>query len=881
MTFRTTTIVSIVLLITVVAALISYISLRNGRQAVEDVTHQLQAQILDNVQEKLGDYLAMPHMLNRLNAATLHRRPELMTKLVDLRAEYIQQLYAFDPVMTVALGVQQQGNYVGVGRYASNAFESGLRDHAVDSTYRVSLLDSQGIAVQVLSETPDYDARTRAWYRAGVQAGQATWSPIYVWASRQNIGLTAVLPIYDDNDNLLGVQQSALSLEYIGNFLQSLRVGKAGQIFLMEPSGLLVASSVGEKPVRSGGNGDDLVRFQAVESSEPFIMAAAASLAGQIDHLHDLPVPYQTRLDVSGQTYLLQAANLTDPYGLNWILVVGLPEAEVLARVNANRQINLLLGGLAIVAALVLGAFTAHRVTQPILVLNMAAKELAQGRWDQQVTLSRCDEIGELADSFNRMAAQLRDLFTSLEERVMQRTADLSAANEHLAQEILERREIQATLEMRNETMAAIYSIMVDFLHRRKVGELLQAIVLHSTTLLDVPYSAILLLDGEELAVHAFTPNQASLANLRVGRAEALLAWRAIDTCQPAVLDDYTQSPGWRTIIDSQKLHAVADFPILKGDRCLGVLVIGRDRPGYIFDPEQIQTGSLFAQLAALALDNAQLYEMALVELEERRRAESVLRQYAIELDTRNKELDTFAHTVAHDLKNPAGVIIGFADVLADSYTILPADQLEEALRKIAHTGRKLNTIIDELMLLAGLHKQEVVPQPLAMSSIVNEALQRLANLIEEHSTQISRPDEAAWPVALGYAPWIEEVWANYLSNAIKYGGRPPRLELGATVQADSTVRFWVRDNGSGLSPEDQARLFTPFTRLDQVQVRGHGLGLSIVRRIVEKLGGAVGVESQVGQGSTFFFTLPAPAVGEPTSIPNLFGRKVRPDEIV
>ncbi len=120
---------------------------------------------------------------------------------------------------------------------------------------------------------------------------------------------------------------------------------------------------------------------------------------------------------------------------------------------------------------------------------------------------------------------------------------------------------------------------------------------------------------------------------------------------------------------------------------------------------------------------------------------------------------------------------------------------------------------------------------------------------------EISLPD--TWPVALGYAPWIEEVWANYMSNAIKYGGQPPRLELGATRQVDDMIRFWVRDNGPGLTPEDQEALFTPFTRLDQVRATGHGLGLSIARRIVENLDGQVGVESEPDQGSLFYFTLP------------------------
>jgi two-component system sensor histidine kinase/response regulator len=144
------------------------------------------------------------------------------------------------------------------------------------------------------------------------------------------------------------------------------------------------------------------------------------------------------------------------------------------------------------------------------------------------------------------------------------------------------------------------------------------------------------------------------------------------------------------------------------------------------------------------------------------------------------------------------------------------------------------------------------------MASVVAGAQQRLAYMIDEYQPEITLPD--AWPVALGYSPWVEEVWVNYLSNALKYGGRPPCIELGATEQTDGAVRFWASDNGPGLTPEERARLFPPFTRLDQDRVEGHGLGLSIVRRIVKRLGGQVGVESEVGQGSVFSFTLPGAA---------------------
>jgi len=241
----------------------------------------------------------------------------------------------------------------------------------------------------------------------------------------------------------------------------------------------------------------------------------------------------------------------------------------------------------------------------------------------------------------------------------------------------------------------------------------------------------------------------------------------------------------------------------------------------------------------------------------ERKRADEALSRHATELQARNEELDAFAHTVAHDLKNPLGLLTGFAEVLETNYTLLTDEERQRSCRSIAQSARKMGNIIEELLLLAGVRKMDVDIRPLDMRSIVDEAKQRLGDMIEKRQAEVILPDR--WPRASGYAPWIEEVWVNYLSNAIQYGGHPPRVELGAETLPNGIVRFWVRDNGSGLTLEDQTRLFTPFTRLDQARVKGYGLGLSIVRRIIGKLGGQVGVESDgvPGHGSVFYFTLP------------------------
>jgi PAS domain S-box-containing protein len=221
------------------------------------------------------------------------------------------------------------------------------------------------------------------------------------------------------------------------------------------------------------------------------------------------------------------------------------------------------------------------------------------------------------------------------------------------------------------------------------------------------------------------------------------------------------------------------------------------------------------------------------------------------------RELDAFAHTVAHDLKNPISLILGYTDLLTTAEGAIPEEERQIALNAVLHSAQKMRNIVDELLLLARVRKGEVDLAPMNMARIVSEARQRLAYMIEEYqATVVVTP---TWPMAMGYGPWIEEVWVNYLSNALKYGGTPPRVELGADLQDGAIVRFWVRDNGPGLSPEEQARLFTEFTRLDQARAKGHGLGLSIVHRIVDRLGGQVGVESAgvPGHGSLFYFTLP------------------------
>jgi signal transduction histidine kinase len=210
-------------------------------------------------------------------------------------------------------------------------------------------------------------------------------------------------------------------------------------------------------------------------------------------------------------------------------------------------------------------------------------------------------------------------------------------------------------------------------------------------------------------------------------------------------------------------------------------------------------------------------------------------------------------------LKNSLQALSGIAQLLALDYAIMPREELKKYLEIIANGGRKSLNIVDELLVLASVRQQEITLEPLNMAKIIEDAHQRVLHMAEASRAQITIPDR--WPPACGYSPWIEEVWVNYLSNAIKYGGEPPIIVLGSTPE-QNMVRFWIADNGPGIAPKAQGQLFAPFTQLAGVSIKGHGLGLSIVRRIVNKLGGEVGVHSEgvPGKGSTFSFTLPSGA---------------------
>ncbi|HOT91599.1 MAG TPA: hybrid sensor histidine kinase/response regulator [Anaerolineae bacterium] len=234
-----------------------------------------------------------------------------------------------------------------------------------------------------------------------------------------------------------------------------------------------------------------------------------------------------------------------------------------------------------------------------------------------------------------------------------------------------------------------------------------------------------------------------------------------------------------------------------------------------------------------------------------------------------NTDLDRFAQMVAHDLRHLLTPVQGYAEVLQAEHDSMSPEEVQESLETIVQAVHDMDNLIGDLLLLANVRRQEVPRSPLDMSAIVQESLRRLQFLIQRYQAHLVLPD--TWPVVYGYAPWVVQVWVNYISNAIKYGGPMPRVELGWEInpadavasQSSGGVRFWVKDDGAGIADQDLPHVFEAFNKVRNVQSHRHGLGLSIVKHIVERLGGEVSVVSTLGIGSTFSFTLPLASPNE------------------
>jgi signal transduction histidine kinase/DNA-binding response OmpR family regulator len=440
---RAILIVPFVLQISAAVGLTGYLSLRNGQRAVNDLASQLRQEVSNRVEQHLDTYLAVP---DKINQATVDALDSGLLKPNDYPSigRFLWGQMNLYNVAYINYGLPN-GDYAGAGIVSDPAERTYLISETSPATNNINSnfsVNERGDRVKLELTQPEYDFRAEPWYQIATETQKPGWGEVYAWEIDQHtvVSLSKGQPVFDRNNKLIGAVGVDLLVSKISDFLQALKTSQNSRIFIMERNGQLVGTSSQE--LFYTRIDDEVQRLNATESTDKLIQATAQHLQNTITDLNQIQATQQFDFELNGEKQFIQVSPWKDPQGLDWIVVISMPESDFMAQINANTRTTILLCLSALAAATVLGIYTSRWIAKPILQLSQASESLADtaqtGFVDalrSQVESSNVNEISTLANAFNRMAQQLQDSFTALQKsneelelRVEERTGQLKEA---------------------------------------------------------------------------------------------------------------------------------------------------------------------------------------------------------------------------------------------------------------------------------------------------------------------------------------------------------------------------------------------------------------------------------------------------------------------
>lgn len=408
-------------------ALVGYLSARSGREAVNNLINKLMVTAEKNIDQELENYLSLPHVINQVRFDDFQNGLLSLDNVDALYDHFWAQKQAFQSVSYVYMG-SAKGGMIAAGQLPDGTLLIGGTDNFAAGDYNIYRASEDGTPIEPFKTLSNWTAENYDWYTAPRDTGKPIWGSPYKWTGRDVVAISAGRPVYGGDGAFLGTVAVDLSLSDIGQFLANIDISPSGSIFIIERSGELIATST-NSPVAITQD-EETVRLNAENSQDETVKQVATALSAAQPDWRQTSGKETFPLSINNQTHFVRLIPWSDDYGLDWQIVMVVPEGDFMGQINQNFRRTVGLCALALGVSTLIGVLTARWIVQPILKLNQSAQDLAQGKWTTPVIAERNDEVGQLALSFKDMASQLQNSFHLLEQRVQERTVELEDAKD-------------------------------------------------------------------------------------------------------------------------------------------------------------------------------------------------------------------------------------------------------------------------------------------------------------------------------------------------------------------------------------------------------------------------------------------------------------------
>lgn len=630
---------------------------------------------------------------------------------------------------------------------------------------------------------------------------QVWWSPVYFDGRDPFIAVALA-----HSGQNAGSTVAEINLKFLSDFVDPSETNTHTDAFIVDAKGRLLADSNPSHLL-----GTDLTTLPQV--------------AAKLDHTGAAATVGQ---DLNGRSVLSGAADVTSR---NWFVFFEQPLSVVLQPVYGLLYRTIWLLALCVLFGVLAGMLLARRLVAPIRDLQHGARQLEASNFGHRIKVQSSDEMGELAEQFNRMADRLQNSYERLEQKVAERTQELGQSNS----------ELKALEEIGRAVVSSL-----------DIEAVLTTIVTRAVELSHADAGAIYNYDASrrtfELAkAHAFDETYLSAVRATSVKFDESTLGLSAAQRKPIAIPDLSQSPDYplKEITLAAGFKSILVVPLLGQDGTLGALVLQR-RVAKEFPANTIGLMQTFADQSVLAMNNARLFR----EVEQKGR----------EIERASEHKSQFFANMSHELRTPLNAVLGYSELLADGlYGAMP-EKATDVLERIKANGKHLLGLINDVLDLSKIEAGQLTLtlQDYSVEDIVRSVVESTGSLASAKGISVNTSMAEHLPLGHGDERRLTQVLVNLISNAIKFTDTG---SIDVHVNAvNGEFNIAISDTGPGIAPEDKGKIFEEFHQVDNSSTRkkgGTGLGLSISRRLVDMHGGHIDLDSTLGVGSTFSVIIP------------------------